>query len=130
MLSNCGSGEDSWESLGLQSLDCKETKPVNPKQNQPWMFIGRTGAEAEAPILWTPDAKSRLTGKDPDAGQDWGQNKKGVTEDDMVGWHQWLNGHEFEQTPGDGEGQRSLECWSPWGHKELDMTEQLNNNDE
>ena len=97
--------EDSWESLG-----CKEIKPVCPKGNQPWIFIGRTGAEAEAPIIWPPDAKSWLT-----AGQDWGQEEKGVKEDEMVGWHHWLSGHEFEQTLGDSEKQDSLACCcSPW----------------
>ena len=100
-------------------LDCKEIKPVNPKGNQPWRFIGRTGAEAEAPILWSPDAKSQLIGKDPDAGKDWGQ-EKGTREDEMVGLYHWLHGHEFEQTPGDGEGQGSLVCYSPWDHKESD----------
>ena len=84
-------------------LDCQEIKPVNPKGNQPWMFIGMTDAKAEAPILWPPDAKSWLIGKDFD-GKDWGQEEKGVTENKMVGWHHQLNGHEFEQTPGDGEG--------------------------
>ena len=87
-------------------LDSKETKPVNPKGNQPWIFIGRTGAEA--PILWPPDVKSRVTGKDPDAGKDWRQEEKGVTEDEMVGWHHWLSGHEFKQTPGDIKGQGRL----------------------
>ena len=77
-------------------LDYKEIKPVNPKENQPWIFIGRTDAEGEAPILWSPDAKSRLIGKDPDAGKDWGQEEKGTTEDEMIGWHHGLNGHEFE----------------------------------
>ena len=105
-------------------LDCKEIKPVNPKGNQPWIFIGRT--DAEAPILWPPDAKSWLIGKDPDAGKDWRQEEKGVTEDEMVGWHQWLTGHEIEQSPGDSEGQGSLACCSSWGHKESDMTEWLN----
>ena len=95
--------------------DSKEIKPVNPKGNQPWIFIGRT--DAEAPILWPPDAKSRLFGKDPDAGKDWKQEEKGVTEDEMVGWHQWLNGHEFEQTPGGSGGQGSLACCSPWDHR-------------
>ena len=89
-------------------LDCKEIKPVNPKRNQPWILIGRT--DAEAPLLWPPDVKSRLIGKDPDAGRDWGQEEKGTTEDKMVGWHYWLNGHEFEQALGDGEGQQSLAC--------------------
>ena len=84
-------------------LDNKEIKPVNPKGNQSWIFIGRTDAEAEAPILWPPDVKSWLTGKDPDAGKDWMQQEKGVTKDEMVGWHHWLNEHEFKQTPGDTE---------------------------
>ena len=109
-------------------LDNKEIKPVNPKGNQPWLFIGRTDGEAEALILWPPDAKSRLIGKDPDSGKDWGQEEKGATEDEMVGWHHRLNGHEFKQTPGDSEGQGSLVCFSPWGCKELDTTERLNNN--
>ena len=77
-------------------LDCKEIKPVNPKGNQSWIFIGRTDAEADISILWPPDVKSWLTGKDPDAGKDWRQEKKGTTEDEMVGWHHWLNGHESE----------------------------------
>ena len=109
-------------------LDCKEIKPVNPKGNQSWIFIRRTDAEAEIPILWAPDAKNWLTGKDPDAGKDGRQEEKWTTEEEMVGWHHWLNGHEFEQAPGDGEGQGSLVCCSPWGHKELDMTEWVNNN--
>ena len=103
-------------------LDCKEIQPVNPKWNWPWIFIGRTDAETDAPILWPPDAKSRLTGKDRDVRKDWWQEEERVTEDEMVGWHHQLNGHEFEQTPGDGEGQGSLECYSPLGPKELDMT--------
>ena len=107
-------------------LDCKEIYPVNPKGNEFWIFIGRTDVEAEATILWPPNANSRLIGKDPDAGKDWGQEEKGTTEDEMVGWHQWLNGHEFEQAPGVGEGQGGLVCCSPWGHKELDKTEWLN----
>ena len=109
-------------------LDSNEIKPVNPKGNQLWILIGRTDAETEAPILWSPDAKNRLTGKDPDAGKDWGQEEKGVTEDKMVGWHNWRNAHELEQALGDSEGQGSLVCYSPWGHKELDTTEWLNNN--
>ena len=108
-------------------LDCKEIKPVNPKGNQPWIFIGRTDAEAEAPIIWPPDGKSWLIGKDPDTGKYWGHEKKGVTEVEMGRWHHQLNGHEFEQTPGDGEGQESKACCSTWGHKESDTTEQLNN---
>ena len=106
-------------------LDCKEFQPVRPKGNQLWIFIGRTDAEAEVPILWPPDAKSQVTGKDPDAGKDWGQEEKATTEDEMASW---LNGHEFAQTPGDSEGQGSLVCCSPWGHKESDTTERLNNN--
>ena len=101
-------------------LDSEDMKPVNPKGNQPWIFIGRT--EAEALILWPPDAKSPLTGKDPDAGKDWGQEEKGTAENEMVGWHPWLNGHEFEQTPGDGEEQGSLGCCTSWGCKELITT--------
>ena len=89
-------------------LDCKEIKPVNPKGNQPWIFIGRTDAKAEAPILWPPDVKNWLIGKDSDAGKDWRREKKGMTEDEMVGWHHQLNGHESEQTPRDSGGQRSL----------------------
>ena len=111
-------------------LDCKEIQPVKPKGNQPWELIRRTDAEAEAPILWPPDVKSRLTGKDPDAGKDWGREEKGTTEDKMVGWHYWLNGHDFEQAPGDREGQGSLVCYGTWGRKELDTMEQLNNNNE
>ena len=99
-------------------LDCKEIQAVNPKGNQPWIFIGRTDAEAEALILWQPAVKSWLIGKDPDAGEDWRQEEKGMTEDKMDGWDHWLNGHEFEQAPGDGEGQGSLACFSPWGRKE------------
>ena len=114
--------EKTLESL----LDCKEIKLVNLKRNQPWIFTGRT--DAEAPILWPPDLKSLLIGKDPDAGKDWRQEEKGVTEDEMVGWHHWLNGHEFEQTLGDTEGQGILACYNPWSHKELDTTERLNKN--
>ena len=101
-------------------MDCKEIKPVNPNRNQPWIFIGRT--EAEAPILWPPDAKSWLVGKDSDTGKDWGFKKKGVTEGEMVGGHHWLNGHEFEQTLGDSEGWGSLAWCNPRGHKESDTT--------
>ena len=108
-------------------LDCKEIKPVNPKGNQSWIFIGGTDAEAETPILWPPDVKSRLIGKNPDHGKDWGQEEKRATEDKMIGWHHQLDGHEFEQTLGDSERQGSLMCCSPWSHKELDTTEQLNN---
>ena len=108
------------------SLDCKEIKPVNPKGNQPWIFTGRTDAEAEVPRLWAPDAKSRLIRKDPDAGKDEREEEKGTTEDEMVGRHHRLNGHEFEQATGDSEGQGSLECCSPWHYKESDTTEWLN----
>ena len=104
----------------------EEFKPVNPKENLSWIFIGRTDAKAEGPILWPPDAKNWLIGKDPDAGKDWRREEKGTTEDEMVGWHHWLDGHECEQAPGVGDGQGSLTCCSPWGHKELDMTERLN----
>ena len=107
-------------------LDCKEIKQVSPKGNQSWIFIGRTDAEAEAPLFWPPDAKSQLIRKNPDAGQNWGQEEKGMTENETVGWHHQLNGHESEQTPGDGEGQGSLVCCSPWGVKELDSIEWLN----
>ena len=107
-------------------LDCKEIKPVNPKGNQSSTFIGRTDAETEAPILWPPDAKRQLIGKDPDAGKNWRQEEKGTSEDEMIGWHHRFNGHEFEQAPGVADGQGSLECCRPWGCKELDMTERLN----
>ena len=107
-------------------LDCKEIQPVHPKGDQSWVFIGRTDAEAETPILWPPDAKSWLIRKDPDAGRDWGQEKKGTTEDEMVGWHHQLNGHRFGWTPGVCDGQGGLVCCDSWGRKESDMTEQLN----
>ena len=96
-------------------LDCKEIKPDNPKGNQPWIFIRRTDAETEAPILWLFDVKSQITGKDPDAGKDWRQEKKEMTEDEIVGWHHQINGHEFEQSLRDGKWQGSLACCSPWG---------------
>ena len=120
MLLNCGVGEDSWE-----SLDCKEIQPVHSKGNQSWVFFGRTDAKTETPILWPSDAKSWLIGKD------WwweglGEEKKGTTEDGMVGWHHGLYGHEFGWTPGVGDGQRGLVCCNSWGCKELDMTEGLN----
>ena len=105
----------------------KEVKPVNPKGNQPWILIVRTDAEAEAPRLWPPDAKSWLIGKDPDAGKDWRQEEKGMTEDEMVRCYHQFNGCELEQIPVDGEGQGILACCSPWGLKELDMTEPLGN---
>ena len=106
-------------------LDCKEIQPVNPKGNQSWIFIGRTDAEAETPILWPSDAKNWLLGKDPDAGKYWRQEEKGMTEDEMTGWHHRLNGHEFEQAPAVGEGRGSLVCCSPWGLRGQDLvTEQ------
>ena len=114
-----------WRTLE-SPLNCKEIQLVNHKENQSWIFIGRTGAEAKTPILWPPDAKSWLIGKDPDAGKDWGQEEKGTTEDEMVGWHHGLDGRESEWTPGDGDGQGGLACCSSWGCKELDTTEQLN----
>ena len=123
ILSNCGA-EKTLES----PLDSKEIKIVNPKGNQPWILIGRTDAEPEAPIVWPPDVKSPLTGKDPDVGKDWGQEVKAATEDEMARWHHWLSGHEFEQAPGGGEGQGKLVCCSPWGHKKSDTTEWPNNN--
>ena len=97
-------------------LDCKEIKPVNPKGNQSWIFIGRTDVEAETPILWPPDSKNWLIGKDPDSGKDWRQEEKG-TEDEMLGWHHQLDGHEFEQALGVHHGQGSLACCSPWDHR-------------
>ena len=106
-------------------LDCKEIQPVHPKGNQYWMFIGRTDVEAETPILWPPHA-NWLFWKDPDAGKDWRWEEKGTTEDEIVGWHHWLNGQEFESSPGVGYGQEGLMCCSPQNLKELDTTEQLN----
>ena len=111
--------EKTLESL----LDSKKIEPVHRKGNQSWRLTGRTDAEAETLILWPPDAKNWFIGKDPDAGKDWRREEKGITEDEMVAWHHWLNGHEFL---GVGDGQRGLVCCSPWGHKELDTTEQLN----
>ena len=102
-------------------MDCKEIKPANPEGHQPWIFMGRT--DTEAPILWPPDAKSQLIGKDPDGGKDWGQEEKRVTEDEMIGYHHWLSGHVFDQTSGNNEVQGSLACCSPWVHKEVDMTD-------
>ena len=115
MFLYCGAGDDSWESLGQG-----EIKLVNPQGNQPWIFIGWTAAETEAPILWPPDMKNWLTGKDPDGGKDWGQEERRTAEDEMAGWNHWLNGHEFEKTPGDSEKQGSLPCCSPWSGKESD----------
>ena len=114
-----------WRRL-LSPLDCKEIQLVHPKGNQAWVFIGRNDAKAETPILRPPDTKSWLIWKDTDARKDWGQEDKGKTEDEMVGWHHRLNGHEFRWTLGVGDGQRGLACCSSWGCKESDMTEQLN----
>ena len=101
-------------------LDCEEIQPVLPKGDQSWVFIGRTDVEAETPIIWPPEAKSWLIGKDPDAGKDWGQEEKGTTEDEMDGWHHRLDGREFELTSGVGDGQWGLACCDSWGHKESD----------
>ena len=117
MLSNCGAGEDSWESLVLQGDQTSQSE-----RSQSWIFIGRTDTEAEAPILRPPDVKAQVTGKDPDAGEDWRKMEKGAAEDEMVRWHHWLSGHESEQTSHDRGGQRSLACCCPQGHKELDTT--------
>ena len=106
------------------SLDSKEIKPVNPKGNQPWIFIGRS--DAEAPILWLTDLKSWLIGKDPDSGKDWGQEERGMTEDEMVGWHHWHNAHGFGWTPGVGDGQGGLMCCGSWCRKESDTNKWLN----
>ena len=107
-------------------MDCKEIQPVHPKGDQPWVFFARNDAKAEAPVLWPPHVKSWLIGKDSDAGRDWGQEEKGMTEDEMAGWHHQLDGREFEWTPGDGDGQGGLACWDSWGCKEPDKTERLN----
>ena len=104
-------------------LHCNDIQPVYPKRDQSWIFIGRTDAETEAPKLWLPDAKNLLIWKNPDAGKDWRQEEKGTTDDEMVGWHHRLNGHEFKQAQGFGDGQGGLACCIPWGRKESDMTE-------
>ena len=121
MLLNRGVGEDSWESLGL-----KEIQPAHPKGNQSWLFFGRNDAKAETPVLWPPHAKSWLIGKVSDAGRDWGQEEKGMTEDEMAGWHHQLDGCGFGWTPGVGDGQGGLACCNSWDCKESDTTEQLN----
>ena len=120
MLLNFSVGEDSWESLGLQ-----EIQPVHSEGDRPWDFFGRNDAKAETPVLWPPHEKSWLIGKHSDAGRDWGQEEKGMTEDEMAGWHHQLNGHGFEWTPGVGAGQGGLACCDSWGHKESDTTERL-----
>ena len=121
MPSSSGAGEDL-----ASSLDSKEIKPVNHKGNQPWIFTGRTDAEAETPILWPPHVKSWLIGKDPDAGRDWGPVEKGMTEDELAGWHHRLNAHEFGWTQGVGDGQGGLTFCDSWGRKVSDTTERLN----
>ena len=116
-----------WRRLLKSPFDCKENKPVNPKGNQSWIFIGRTDSEAETPRLWPPGVKDWLIGKDPDAGEDWRLEDKGMTEYRWDVWMRyWLNGHKFEKAPGVGDEQESLACCSPWGHKESDKTERLN----
>jgi len=109
----------------LSLLDCKEIQPVHPEGDQPWDFFGGNDAEAETPVLWPPHAKSWLIGKDSDAGRDWGQEEKETTEDEMAGWHHWLDGCEFEWTLGVGDGQEGLACCDSWGRKESDTTERL-----
>jgi len=108
------------------SLDCKEVQPVHPKGDQSWLFIGRTDAKAETPVVWPPHAMSWLTGKDSDAGRDWGQEEKGTREDEMARWHHQLDGYEFEWTPGVGDGQGGLACCNSWGCKLSETTERLN----
>ena len=120
MLLNCGVGEDFWESLGLQG-----DPTIHPKGDQPWVFFGRTDAKAETLVLWPPHAKSWLIGKDSDAGRDWGQEEKGMTEDEMAGWDHRLDGRESEWTLGVGDGQGGLVCCNSWGRKELDTAERL-----
>ena len=126
---SCEAGKVGSFSYRESPLDCKEIKSVHPKGNQSWIFIGRTDAEAETPILWPPDVKSGLFWKDPDAGKDWRQEEKGTTEDEMAGWHHWLDGCESGWTLGVGVGQGGLACCHSWGCKELNMTEQLNWNE-
>ena len=126
VLNNCYCWSVVLEKTLESPLDSKKIKPVNPKGNQSWIFIGRTDAEVETPILWPPHVKSWLIGKDPDAGRDWGQGEKGTTEDEMAGWHHWLDGLESEWTPGVGDGQGGLACCDSWGRKESDTTEWLN----
>ena len=119
-------GCESWTIKKTESWRTDASKPVNPKGNQPLIFIGRTDPEAEAPVLWPPDAKSWHFGEDPDTGKDWRQEEKRLTEDEIIGWHHLLNGHEFERASGVSEGQGILECCRPWGCNELDTIEGLN----
>ena len=107
-------------------LDCKEIQPVHSEGDQPWDFFGRNDGKAETPVLWPPPAKSWLIGKDSDAGRDWGQEEKGTAEDEMAGWHHWLDGRECEWTPGVGDGQGGLACCNSWGRKQSDTSERLN----
>ena len=123
MRSNCGAAEDSWESLGQQ-----RDQTVTLKGSQLWIHIGRTDAEAEAPVFWPPYVNNQLIGKVPDIGKDWGQKEKRASEDEMTEWHHWYSGHELGQTPGDDEGQGGLACCNPQGHKQSDMTRRLSNN--
>ena len=109
-------------------LDRKDIKPINLKGNKPWILLGRSDAEAKAPVFWSSNVNSQLIGKAPEAGKDWGQKEKRASEDKMVGWHHWCNRHEIEQTPGGGEGQGGLACCSSWGHIESVTTVLLNNN--
>ena len=121
------SGLEISEIQTLESpLDCKEIQPVHSEGDQPWVFFGRNDAKAETPVLWSSHVKSWLIGKDSDGGRDWGQEEKGTTEDEMAGWHHWLDGRESEWTPGVGDGQRGLACYDSWGCKESDTAERLN----
>ena len=114
-----------WRRLLRVPLDCKEIQPIHSEGDQPWDFFGRNDAKAETPVLWPPHGKSWLIGKDSDAGRDWGQKEKGTTEDEMAGWHHWLDGRESKWTPGVGDGQGGLACCDSWGRKESDTTERL-----
>ena len=129
MLLNCGSLWCFWtvvlEKTLESPLDCKEIQSVHSEGDQPWVFFGRNDAKAETPVFWPPHETSWLIGKDSDAGRDWGQEEKGMTEDEMAGWHHWLDGHESEWTPGVGDGQGGLACCYSWGRKESDTTERL-----
>ena len=132
-----GWGPKNWcfWTVGLEKtlespLDCKEIQPVHSEGDQSWVFFGRNDAKAETPVVWPPDVKSWLIGKDSDAGSNWGQEEKGTTQDEMAGWHHRLDGHEFVWTPGVGDGQGGLVCCDSWGSKELDMTEWLNSSEE
>ena len=125
-LKNCCLWTVVLEKTLESSLACKEIQPIHSEGEQPLNFFGKNDAEAETPVLWPPHVKSWLIGKDSDAGRDWGQKEKGMTEDETAGWHHWLDGRESEWTPGVGDGQGGLACCDSWGRKELDMTERLN----